>query len=89
MIRSTLPDITHNLTLMQTSIVLLTQLEGTPLEPKEEMPLTFLVVVPPLLSTLHARPDLWSGSPSRMTPRTASNEAPVSCESAATVAAAP
>lgn len=78
----------RSLTYMQTSSVFDTQLSGMDPRPAER-PFTSRVVVPPMLSTLQARPDLCSGSPMRNTPTTASNAEPVSLESAFTVAAAP
>lgn len=74
---------------MHTSNVLDTQFEGMPWERAALRPLTFLVVVPPLLSTLQARPDLCSGSPMRKTPLTAEKLLPVKDGNALTVAAAP
>jgi hypothetical protein len=65
-------------TKLQTSKVFGTQLDGIPADNLAEIPLTFKVVVPPLVSTLHSNPALWSGFPIKKTPLTASKLAPVS-----------
>jgi len=48
----------RGLTKLQTSNVFGTQLAGIPGDNLAEIPLTFKVVVPPLVSTLHSNPAL-------------------------------
>lgn len=80
---------THPSPKIHTSKAFETQLDGIPCDAAALRPLTFRVVVPPLLSTLQVKPDLCSGSPIRKTPLTAEKLLPVKEGSALTVAAAP
>lgn len=77
------------LTTLQTSSVLETQFCGIPLPSSYRRPAVSLVLSPPCMSTLQARPGLCLVSPMRKTPLTASKLAPVSWRRASTTTVAP